>query len=155
MRISQENENKRRPKNRQQKTPIRKKAPDRLTEGEALPRPGFSYPKSARILTRPHFKHMMRSSRRLLGDLITLDFRQGRAPSPKLGITVSRKQGKSHERNRFKRLIREAFRELYPTLPKGLEINISPRKITDMLCKSTLLGDLKKLLGKIDESRPS
>lgn len=36
-----------------------------------------------------------------------------------LGITVSKKRGKAVERNRAKRIIREAFRRLYPRVKDG------------------------------------
>src|SRR5690242_5588086 len=84
------------------------------------------FPKSARILTGSHFKLIHRNSTRYLGELIAIHIRQGRPSLPKLGITVSKKFGKSHDRNRFKRVVREAFRELLSTLPPDLEINVAP-----------------------------
>ena len=46
----------------------------------------------------------------------------------KLGISVSSKNGGAVERNRAKRVIREAFRILYNRLPPGYLIVISGRK---------------------------
>jgi ribonuclease P protein component len=110
------------------------------------------FPKSARILTSSQYKFFHRNSNRLIGELVSIDFRQGRAPSPKLGLTVSKKFGKAHDRNRFKRVVREAFRELYSKLPENLEINVSPRKSGSPLSKQAILVELQALLTKIVRS---
>jgi ribonuclease P protein component len=110
------------------------------------------FPKSARLLTRAHYKHLHKNSTRLFGDLISVDIRQGRSFSAKLGITVSRKFGKAHERNRFKRVVREAFREIYLSLPQDLELNVIPRKKGMRLSKQAILIDLQKLLSSIRDS---
>ncbi len=107
------------------------------------------FPKSARLLTSSHYKLLHRQSSRLTGMQISMHFRQGRSVSPKLGITVSRKYGKAHERNRFKRVVREAFRELYTTFPSDLELNISPRSNASLLTKQAVLVDLQNLIAKI------
>src|ERR1700722_11203858 len=88
----------------------------------------MKFPKSARLLTSSHYKHLYKNSMRLFGEQISVDVRQGKMSCAKLGITVSRKFGKAHERNRFKRVVREAFREIILMLPQNLEMNISPRK---------------------------
>ncbi len=107
------------------------------------------FPKSARLLTRAHYKFLHRQAIRVLGLQIAVDLRQGRSMTPKLGITVSRKFGKAHERNRFKRVVREAFRELYTSLPPDLELNVSPRQaLNDLLSKQAILVDLQNLLAK-------
>jgi len=107
------------------------------------------FPKSARILTNSHYKFLQRNSARHLGDVIQINFRQGRSLTPKLGITVSKKFGKAHDRNRFKRVVREAFRELITSLPPDLEINVSPRKNDPQLCKQAILLELQNMLSKI------
>lgn len=107
------------------------------------------FPKSARLLTSSQYKFLHRNSMRHFGASLQIDFRQGRTFLPKLGLTVSKKFGKAHDRNRFKRVVREAFRELYKSLPSGLEINISPRKSGPLLTRQAVLLELQSLLAKI------
>lgn len=110
------------------------------------------FPKSARILTNSHYKFLQRNSARHQGETIQVNYRQGRSSTPKLGITVSKKFGKAHDRNRFKRVVREAFRELMPSLPLDLEINVSPRNKGIPLSKQAILLQLQNLLLKFDRS---
>ncbi len=47
---------------------------------------------------------------------------------PRLGLSVSKRRvRKAHDRNRVKRLLREAFRLSKPQLPPGLDLVIVPR----------------------------
>lgn len=49
-------------------------------------------------------------------------------PFTKLGVVASKKFGKAVERNRFKRISREAFRKVKSSFPVGSQIVIKPRK---------------------------
>lgn len=46
----------------------------------------------------------------------------------RLGVSLSRKAGNAVVRNRWKRLIREAFRLQQPALPTGLDLVVRPRR---------------------------
>jgi len=48
-------------------------------------------------------------------------------PHPRLGLSVSRKIGNAVVRNRWKRLIREAFRLSRAQLPTGIDLIVIPR----------------------------
>jgi ribonuclease P protein component len=112
----------------------------------------WRFPKSARILKNSHFRRLVKSNRRIFGEMISVDFQYSKTLISKLGITVSKKFGKAHDRNRFKRIVREAFREMRPNLPVGLEINISPCSSTHIISKQIVLIDLKRIVEKIVQS---
>jgi ribonuclease P protein component len=48
-------------------------------------------------------------------------------PHPRLGISASRRLGGAIVRNRWKRLLREAFRLTRPQLPASLDLVVVPR----------------------------
>jgi len=66
--------------------------------------------------------------RRFSGDYVIIDIRENQKPYSRLGITASKKFGKAHERNRFKRIVREAYRLNRHLLPKGIDIHVKPRQ---------------------------
>ena len=63
-------------------------------------------------------------------------------PHPRLGLSVSRKLGKAVIRNRWKRLLREAFRLRREQLPAGIDLVVVPR------------GDTEPTLAELLESLP-
>ena len=83
---------------------------------------------------------------RYVGKGIIAHYRLTNSHYSKLGITIGRKWGKAHQRNRFKRIVREAYRHCYSLLPQGLEINIHPRTSYELLTSKEITQELKEFL---------
>ncbi len=107
----------------------------------------YGYPKTARLRHRYQYRRFGRDSLKRAGQLIVVEQRQGRADTPKLGITVTRKYGKSHERNRFKRLVREAYRLNSSQFPAGIEIHIRPKHSARHARMQDIQAELLALVG--------
>lgn len=138
--IPQENENCQGQTNHQQtQTPRTQKADNRLKK----------FPKTRRILTKIHFHQVIKAGNKWSGELLFIDYRIGKSPCPKLGLTVSRKYGKAHMRNRFKRVVREAFREVSDQMPESLEMNVIPRIPNANPSKEKILKEFVRLLAKL------
>ena len=75
----------------------------------------------------------------------------GEAPI-RLGILVSKKYGSAVERNRFKRIVRAAFRALGTELTAGWDIVILPRA-SHAAKMPEILASLRQLLGALDVLR--
>lgn len=81
-----------------------------------------------RLRSRKDYKRMGMHTKRHNGQYISIEVRNNNSSSTRLGITVTRRFGDAYRRNRFKRLVREAFRLSYPSLIKGLDINVRPHQ---------------------------
>ena len=88
---------------------------------------GSPFSKAARLRFRREFERVGRQGVRLFGRRIVVEALSVSDARLKLGVTVTKKYGKAHHRNRFKRCVREAFRLSYALLPKGLLINVRPK----------------------------
>ncbi|MEI8125690.1 MAG: ribonuclease P protein component [Parachlamydiaceae bacterium] len=105
-----------------------------------------THPKSARLRTRWEYQRLAHRSIRRAGKLILIDVCPNRSSSIRLGITASRHYGIAVKRNRFKRVVREAFRLTKQRLPKGIDINVKPRPLAHNAKTSDIIEELLFLL---------
>ena len=76
-------------------------------------------------------------------------FPRGDDAEPRLGLSVSRKVGGAVERNRVKRLIREAFREELPRLRPGYDVVVVARPDARDLAEREGLAGVERELAEL------
>ena len=86
------------------------------------------FAKSLRLRVRREFLSVQRSHNRLVTDHFIVYARRSSRPHTRVGITVSRKVGRAHVRNKVKRWVREAFRRNQTEIPGGLDVVMVARK---------------------------
>lgn len=101
------------------------------------------FSKAMRLRTRREFQRVTKQGKRLVGRFLCLDVLP--ASKSRLGISASSRYGSAPERNRFKRLVREAFRQAYNTLP-SLDLHIVPRQNAKKASCSDISEDISRLL---------
>ena len=102
-----------------------------------------TYPKKLRLRKRIEYKKIFRSGKRSKGKLMCIDTLLSPSDNPRLGLTVSKRYGNAVTRNRFKRSVKESFRQINHLLDNNLQINIIPRYQakfvkSDQICKEML-----------------
>jgi ribonuclease P protein component len=88
--------------------------------------PNHHFPKTLRLLRPSEFDRVFAARLSAGDDWIVVYGANNGIEHPRLGLTVSRKVGGSAARNRWKRLLREAFRLSQHQLP-ALDLVCSPR----------------------------
>jgi ribonuclease P protein component len=85
------------------------------------------FPAKYRLKLKRDFERAYQRRRSVSDGVLLVYACENELPYPRLGMSVSRKVGKAVVRNRWKRLIREAFRLGREELPVGLDLIIIPK----------------------------
>ena len=104
------------------------------------------YPKSLRLRTRRQYQRLAHKSSRSSGRLVVVELCPNKQDLTRLGITASRHYGIAVKRNRFKRIVREAFRLAKKQLPSGFDINVKPRPFALKAKTADIMAELITLL---------
>jgi len=111
------------------------------------------YPKRARLRSKPQFLRVLGGGRIFPGRECLVRIVANDLGFARLGMAAPRKYGNAIRRNRFRRLVRAAFRELRDELG-GVDLFVAPRR---GLVEPTLAGlraDLAAAPTRAHEQRP-
>jgi ribonuclease P protein component len=113
----------------------------------ARPRPG-----RMRLSRSADFDRVFRHGRSHAGrEFVLYVFPSGESEEPRLGLSVSRKVGGAVERNRVKRLLREAFALEASRLPVGTDAVVVARLEANALAEREGLAGIRRALGELVE----
>jgi pre-rRNA-processing protein TSR3 len=68
-----------------------------------------------------------------------------RCTTSRLGITVTKKYGKAHDRNRFKRVVRDVFRRMWNEIPP-MDLVVRPKKKLESITSASCEKEIKQAL---------
>lgn len=105
-----------------------------------------------RLSRSADFDRVFRQGRSHAGrEFVLYVFPRGEGDEPRLGLSVSRKVGGAVERNRVKRLLREAFAIDGDRLPAGTDAVVVARHEANALAEREGLAGIRRVLGQLLE----
>jgi ribonuclease P protein component len=111
--------------------------------GAAPPRRGLRFERRMRLVRRGDFERAYRAGTRAKGSALVVLTSPGPQALTRLGLSIGKKAWREAvDRNRARRLIREAFRLEFERLPQHLDMAADPRGPWDL---HSLRGELVEL----------
>lgn len=111
----------------------------------------FSFARTQRIRSRSDFQYVYEHGQ-LYKDEFFRIFYVRTEKAGRLGLSISKKLGKAHVRNRIKRIVRETFR-LHPELTLGLDLIVQPRPAVLALSNAQLCQRFLEALAALSTRR--
>jgi ribonuclease P protein component len=103
-----------------------------------------------RLSRSADFDRVFRQGRSHAGrELVLYVFPRGESEAPRLGLSVSRKVGGAVQRNRVKRLLREAFALESSRLPAGTDAVVVARHEANALAEREGLAGMRRALAEL------
>jgi ribonuclease P protein component len=112
------------------------------------PGPTGSFGRRDRILSLGEFKRVYRFGFHASSDRFGCYALPNRLRRSRIGLSVSRKFGDSHIRNRMKRLLREAFRRARRDVPSRVDVVMVPRRSARGLPLGLVASEMDTLVAR-------
>ena len=113
-------------------------------------RPMGRYTADERIRKRTDYLRIQEAGHRVVSPGFVFMLRRSEpSRGPRLGITASRRVGNAVERNRAKRLVREAFRTLRTTWPAGMDVVVIVRQALGNMKVGAVVAEWQSARGRI------
>jgi ribonuclease P protein component len=107
-----------------------------------------SFPKACHLRKAAEFERVYANDTYAADGVLVVNAATNDLGISRLGLSISRKYGPAVVRNRWKRLIREAFRKSRQQLPAGLDLVVRPKKGAQPVY-ADVAGSLPKLVAKL------
>lgn len=118
-----------------------------------VPKTDERYPKDLRIRKRSDYLEVQGNGKKVHSRSVLGLFVRREDPSrARLGITATRKFGPAVVRNRFKRLVREAFRRGILVLPDGVDMVVIAKQSAADIDSGSLFEELATLSRRAQEA---
>ena len=104
-----------------------------------------------RSLTKRDFAFLKAHGSRLFGKSVRFQYFFGTSDQVEFGVTAFKSGGNAVCRNRFKRLSREIFRKMLPSLRAGLKLQVLPLLPLEKISYHTILADFEACMSTLSK----